>query len=232
MRSRPRASLSANLESHLTAYVVAGAGLLTFVRPVQGEVIYTPADQDLAPNTLFQLDINHDGLPDFNLANHSTSLLGATPMTGGSAAYLSVKGVRNANQPVRIKSQGRFYAAALAARQSVGPPRHFFGDRVYRRTMERCFHSFDSGTLSYGGPWKDVQHRFLGLKFKVNGELHFAWARFRVTADECHLGATLTGYAYETIARKPIVTGDKGAKAGLGHLALGAVGRQSAARER
>jgi dethiobiotin synthetase len=68
--------------------------------------------------------------------------------------------------------------------------------------------------------------------------VHFGWARFSVTE---HGVATLTGYAYETVPYKPIVTGDtegnnddedsvhqqepsaaSAQSPGLGRLALGA----------
>jgi hypothetical protein len=80
----------------------------------------------------------------------------------------------------------------------------------------------------------------MGLQFNIKGTTHFGWARFTVTNEG---GITLTGYAYETVALKPIVTGDTGGNAdesvdqqgsavapelpppGLGQLALGVIGK-------
>ena len=55
------------------------------------------------------------------------------------------------------------------------------------------------------GTGDGVQHKFLGLKFKIEGKIHFGWARFNVTvpAQGATIQATLTGYAYETIPNKP-----------------------------
>jgi hypothetical protein len=51
----------------------------------------------------------------------------------------------------------------------------------------------------------------LGLKFVVNGEVHYGWARLSVTlGHNRQLGdvvATLTGYAYETVPEMPIAAG-------------------------
>jgi hypothetical protein len=72
----------------------------------------------------------------------------------------------------------------------------------------------------------------MGYEFNIKGTAHFGWARFSVTDK----GAiTLTGYAYETVSLKPIVTGDTTgsddedsveqpvpAASSLGSLALGA----------
>jgi hypothetical protein len=56
-------------------------------------------------------------------------------------------------------------------------------------------------------PWKDVSNRYLGLKFMIKGKTHYGWARLTVTRSNITVTATLTGYAYETIANKPIITG-------------------------
>jgi hypothetical protein len=89
------------------------------------------------------------------------------------------------------------------------------------------------------GPWVGVQNEYMGYEFVIKGSVHFGWARLSVTE---HGVATLTGYAYETVPYKPIVTGDTGGGeedsvdqekpvaaspqvSGLGKLALGAQGR-------
>ncbi len=77
------------------------------------------------------------------------------------------------------------------------------------------------------GPWLNVSHRYLGLKFIIKGKVHYGWARLNVQSGV----ATLTGYSYETIPNKPIIAGKpKGPDvitlepASLGHLARGASG--------
>jgi hypothetical protein len=53
--------------------------------------------------------------------------------------------------------------------------------------------------------------RYLGLKFQIHGKPHFGWARlsvqFRTVFHYYFFMATLTGYAYETIAGKSIKAG-------------------------
>ena len=94
------------------------------------------------------------------------------------------------------------------------------GDNVMAKCIE-----YSSGYCF--GPWLKVNGRYLGLKFVIRGKIHYGWARLSV---DWTLGrAILTGYAYETVPNKPIVTGEtKGpdvvvpGSAGLGHLAVGA----------
>ena len=90
--------------------------------------------------------------------------------------------------------------------------------------------SFTSGRYTYStwGQWKDVRNRYLGLKFVVDAETHYGWARLSVKDNRSRMDAVLTGYAYETIPNKPIITGKtKGPDvitvepATLGRLAMG-----------
>jgi hypothetical protein len=92
-----------------------------------------------------------------------------------------------------------------------------------------------SGFESTCGEWGDAHNLYLGLQFVISGEAHFGWARISY-----HTGSMyLTGYAYETIANKPIAAGAESGDgavlnepvafnnrrlASLGHLALGAEG--------
>ena len=61
---------------------------------------------------------------------------------------------------------------------------------------ERCAHS-----------WCNVTNRYLGLRFIFNGKTRYGWARLSVQASASGITATLTGYAYETIAGKSIKAG-------------------------
>jgi hypothetical protein len=98
-----------------------------------------------------------------------------------------------------------------------------------------------SSSTPIWGPWANVKNRYLGLKFKINGKYHFGWARLNVQVElgGFSITATLTGYAYETVAGKEILAGQKlnaASSAGreasapapqsLGGLALGARDRR------
>ena len=79
-----------------------------------------------------------------------------------------------------------------------------------------------------------TKNRYLGLQFVINGQVHYGWARLSVSLTDPSLNkfgiyAVLTGYAYEDVPNKPIITGKtKGPDvitldpATLGHLAGGA----------
>jgi hypothetical protein len=81
------------------------------------------------------------------------------------------------------------------------------------------------------GQFPYAHRRYLGLRFVIAGKIHYGWARLNVPSISLKNGITavVTGYAYETIPDKPIITGKtKGPDvitlepASLGNLARGA----------
>ena len=94
-----------------------------------------------------------------------------------------------------------YWEAALPFGERIGPATKFQNNYV---RMNYC--EFLSGRLLSSGPWRNVTNRYLGLKFQIDGETHYGWARMNVTTG-CYYTLTLTGYAYETVANRPIAAG-------------------------
>jgi len=211
---RTASRLGANLDKNLMSYAVAagaaGVGLLALAQPAEAKIVYTPAHTKVGSSTF--IDLNHDGIHDFKLVlHHSTRCVGVctTPgihhgtAFGSTNAFLAAYGVASADQ---IYGQGKF-ASALPAGVRVGPKSKFPGGNRMAGA-----HAINGTNQSVSGPWAGtgvgVQHRFLGLKFTIHGKTHFGWARLNVTISQAAvIQATLTGYAYETVPNKPIVTG-------------------------
>jgi hypothetical protein len=89
----------------------------------------------------------------------------------------------------------------LPAGVRIGPKGAFVGYASMAANVTVSGESFSNGA------WKQATNRYLGLKFSVNGETHYGWARLTVTAKHGII-ATLTGYAYETIPNKAIMAGE------------------------
>ena len=188
-------SLRRRLDLYALAAGAAGATLLGVSHPAEAEIVYTPTDQTIGRNTHLNLDLNHDGVPDFQIWNEYSfrvaivAKLGIKPMVAGN----------------RIAGNSEF-AAALPGGVSIGGNERFpqNGDGI----MVWWFFSF-SCTRSIGsyGPWRNVKDRYLGLKFSIDGQIHYGWARLNVSIYEGNITAKLTGYAYETEAGKPIDAG-------------------------
>ena len=58
----------------------------------------------------------------------------------------------------------------------------------------------------WGGDPKD---RYVGVRFLIGGQTHYGWIRLTVTTstEEAARELRITGYAYETLANKPILAG-------------------------
>ncbi len=211
----PRApiGLSDSVHHQLNMYAVAasaaGVGMLALVPPAEGKIVYTPAHKIVGINHALPIDLNHDGIHDFdvlNLTHNSTTPFGD---------YLAAEPLNSGNEILVQRTNRGYAAAALLAGVSVGPRAKPF--QAGRDVM--AYRSTSDSAIS-GGPWKNVSKRYLGLKFLIKGKTHYGWARLNVTITN-EVNATLTGYAYETVANKPIVTGKTNSEAALGMLARG-----------
>lgn len=200
----------------------AGVAVLALVQAAEGEIVYTPANVLISVGGLnsYALDLNADGTTDFlinEVARQSIDMSGGTSLVFARPAVVS-NGI--------VGYGGK--ASALPAGASIGSGRTFRGGK-----MASLF-TFIGTEFQIHGKWGDVKNRYLGLKFQINGETHFGWARLNVGGKP--LVANLTGYAYETVPNMPIAAGktkgpdgaspstqakSDGAQATLGTLAAG-----------
>jgi hypothetical protein len=210
--NRKTATLGAALDNKLLAYVAAasaaGVGLLALSQPAEAKIIYTHANMNILPHDRILLDLNHDGIADFTFKDFRN-----TNSFGSGSGRLSVLPAQKTNGIGGHNVSGQAYASALLPGVRIGPKRNFFsrtGMMAYSEDgMGPGKQHHTSGVCT--GPWANVSNRYLGLKFVIRGETHFGWARLTVSCPYASsaVTATLTGYAYETVPNRPIVTGKK-----------------------
>jgi len=222
------------LSTYASAAAAAGVGILALATPSEGEVVYTPTHLKLpalhggVPR--YKLDLNGDGIADFELINSTTGL--------GRFGHVFVAGAdRN-----HVVGAG-FYASDLVPGATIGPDSPFANGSHGKTLMENWLNN--SGTILSFGPWTNARDRYLGFRFLISGEYHFGWARLAVSG----YIVKLEGYAYETVANQPINAGQESgsaddatnifptnsaipvATATLGRLAQGAAGLAAWRRE-
>jgi hypothetical protein len=218
--SRPTANLSDSLHQQLNKYALAagaaGVSLLALAQPSDAKVVYTPANVVLNARSAFLLDLNHDGVPDFYFVQYpwqNTAYLGT---------LLEIQNGKNQSNHWIGSLKGK--AEPLLPGFSIGPADGSkFRDEKVAAMAAGAWYVGGTSRSIFAFLWaqngKGVKRRYLGLKFMINGEVHYGWARLSVTfprVPHAHLRAVLTGYAYETIANKAISAGqttgaDKGA---------------------
>ena len=185
-QSKKKFKLSLSSEKRLTSYAIcagaAGFGALALATAAQAEVVYTPTYASIPLSTYGQgpsypLDLNGDGVPDFRLVN-------STFGHGGNAL------VRPENRANRVFGTGT-QAAAFPSGASIGPEGPFAHRAPHEGATLMGGWSVSSGGEHSRGPWQHAHNLYLGLKFFINGEAHFGWARVSYTP----VRMVLTGYA-------------------------------------
>jgi hypothetical protein len=192
--SNKTSSLSTQQRLNMYALAASAAGLggLALTQAAEARIVYTPVRHVVGRNGHYNIDLNHDKVTDVTLVNtygcnqdYCVDALSAVPAAGngieGVRGFLSIP-----------------YASALTRGAVIGPKQSFVGQLMASSQSGQ-------GTL---GKWLNVDNRYLGLKFQIHGKTHFGWARLSVhVPGGAVVKATLTGYAYETVANKPIIAG-------------------------
>jgi hypothetical protein len=208
-------SVQHQLNMYVLAASTAGISVLALPLPAQARIIYTPTHRHIGPHQMLPLDLNHDGKPDF-VFKDTLSTTSASFFHSGRLSILPHGGNQIWGHKINT---GLHYASALAAGVTVGPNGAFSSGS---RSM--AYGRQEGSSFYCEGKWNNAVKRYLGLKFVIGGKIHFGWARLSVTCNAPHISALLTGYAYESIPNKPIITGKtRGPDVSVEHGALGAL---------
>jgi hypothetical protein len=212
--SRPLFNLSAPINQRLDMYALAaaaaGVGILASAYPAEAKIVYTHSNIPITVNgPIVNLDLNHDGIDDFQFyagyqGPQSDRRRGSFPPEGNHGSNLMVTPAQPSNRVLAVESHNTLCAAALPRGTKVGPRGPF---QPGHSSLIMAFATGNSIGGTAFGPWLRVTQAYLGLKFIVNGKVHFGWARIKMVGGTVGFPANITGYAYETIPNKPILTG-------------------------
>jgi hypothetical protein len=185
-------SLHRQLEMYALAASAGGVALLALGPLSEAKIIYTKTHQVIGANGIYPLDLNHDGAIDFLIKRKSS---------GTEVSWFDSLGAKEAFG--NAIEGGNNLVDALYKGASIGPRQRFVSNTY--ASGEGMFRGGCSGDQGCGstGQWKNVNRRYLGLKFQIDGKTHYGWARLNVSG----FTGTLTGYAYETVANKRIRAG-------------------------
>jgi hypothetical protein len=210
-QSRKPARLSQPLNRGLSTYALAagafGVSVLALAPPADAEIVYTQIHQAIGRSQNYAIDLNHDGITDFTIEN--LALVGGT--SGYSARRVEVLPAAGNAVDVNPQTYRDYLAAALSPGAQIGPSQPV---KFRPEIMAQVFKVYGE-TYYYFGSWLNVSNRYLGLRFKIDDEWHYGWARLTVQSNlRLRIVAVLTGYAYETEANTSITAGDAGSANG------------------
>lgn len=199
-------SLNQHLEKRLASYalaaVAAGVSMLACSPRAEAKIVYTNMWIPITPTTATaNVDLNNDGTVDFVISNHRSH-----PCTNNPCSIATMKVLPQGS--ANAVSGSNTYAAALGSGVSVGSKGKF---QPGHELMGREENNESSQGSGYGsnGPWNQSTNHYLGVKFTIQGEVHYGWVRVSVAESDGGIYAAVSGYAYETVPNKSIVTGQR-----------------------
>jgi len=192
---RKSETLPQGLDRRLLFYAVAAGAVLTAVPGSQAEVVFTPSNAVFQGLGKFDIDLDNDGSADFSIVARWTQY-----DTSNMIQALFAQGNGPSHQIAATKFGD---AAKLKKGTQIGPGQTF---RAFA-LMETPF---------YRGYWQyATKSRCLGVRFLINGEVHYGWIGFREVRAYPAVAGRLFGWAYETVPDTAILAGDTGTAAPL-----------------
>jgi hypothetical protein len=220
-----RATAQGGLEKRLLGYAVAataGAGILS-VQAAKASIVVTPVNTTLTNGSL-AIDLNHDGITDFNLVDKD--------ITKSCCFYTQVLRINGDGNVGAAVVGGNGAAWALAAGQLIGAGDRFQNVQNFAAHLATAFNDSNSFFFVFGH-FANTTDKFLGLKFEISGQTYYGWAEFsfvRAGFDGSipYVTADLQDYAYDTVPNQSLLAGQEATAApepgALGLLALGFAG--------
>jgi hypothetical protein len=203
--SRLSTALRNQLNMYSLAASAAGVGVLALAQSAEARIVYTKTHHIIRDHSQYLLALTNK-TPDFNITNTRCPYAN-TGCTDNYFAMLNVSGLSRGNAIVGVNGAS-YLAAALRPGVRISKERRWIGGGLM---VSQCqgFCTFSGTRAATIGRWDNVSSRYLGMKFTINGKVHYGWARLSVTnlKGKFRITATLTGYAYETIPDKPIIAG-------------------------
>jgi hypothetical protein len=184
----------------LKSYLALTAGFVAISPLTDAQIIYTDVNPDsvLTGNESFQLDINKDGTFDYTIQHKSFNSQGKeiniNSFTGLGGNQVFSAGLGS------ICSSWHYVPKPLNSWDEM------ITEHMYKVWRNGGFLFRDPPTgCGRTGLWKGAIDKYVGFRFKINGDFYYGWARMDV--DSSSKSVTLKDYAYNSEVGKPIRAG-------------------------
>lgn len=214
-----------SLQKKLLSYS-AMAGSLIVSNQVYGQVSYFDIDPDkqfpLYTDESYFIDFNGDGLTDLTIYHNIwVSMYCDTSSTGWSCTGSTHQRIEaygmNVNFVNNLATFGTSVASPLesgeiiseAATWGVATEVTLFNNAGEWRKWDDFWGSGSWVDFSYQfGPWQNIDNKYLGVKFEIDGLTHFGWVSLSATpTTKVAQVVKIHSYAYETTPELPIIAG-------------------------
>ncbi|HRF75467.1 MAG TPA: T9SS type A sorting domain-containing protein [Chitinophagales bacterium] len=179
------------------------------------EVIYTDIEPDILihnPGQIFILDINDDGIADFNFLFSTTHFAYFTYFGGINFYQLNaiLALPQNDNAIAAFTGSGGAYVYPYVIDEgiSIGPVTGNFSDKSIQ-TMAYQFYAIIQSYFYYpiyiAGDWVFGEtKKYVGLQLHANDSIYYGWLRLDVATN--NRSFTVRDFAFETVAETAIST--------------------------
>jgi hypothetical protein len=190
--------LNRQVAQYSLAATMAGVSMLALVQPVAGEVVVT--------KKTIPIPLSTDGLS-ISMANNGIDEFRFQFFMSDVYRELVASALSPNSQLITGGGFG-VYAQALPRGAKIGSSNSFFSGGG----LVEASHDTYANNRIFKGNWGgNPKNQYVGVRFQMNGQTHYGWIRLTLTthsgAHQPFMSATITGYAYETVANKAIETG-------------------------
>ena len=202
----------------LKKYLALAGSVTTVVSNADAQVVYTDVNPDylLTGNlNTYDLDLNNDGVSEFSLMSIDTLI------NYVSSSYTYIYNVRGAaiNNSSNSNSwvESSFNVSNMQQGALISSAAQFGNYTSSGSIGSALGATFDYSILQNGAPFYTSNSFFgnfnpneqgiLGLRFSLNNNLHYGWARVEYLPDG---SLSIKDYAYDATPNTPIIAGDNG----------------------
>lgn len=191
---------SRTLRKNLKAYSALAGSIMIGTTLAQAQVIYTDVNPDIYVSgedyfiDIYELDLNNDGVVDYVL--RSKNVIHDLYCSEENSIYVEPNyGNSIAGSPnVKVINSGETIDNALAWKQGGSVLASHFDQVV-------CWGGSGSTWTWSSGLWLNVNEKYMGFRFDINGNQHYGWARLSTS----YSGIVIHEYAYQSTPGAPLI---------------------------
>ncbi|SDB29767.1 hypothetical protein SAMN03097699_0574 [Flavobacteriaceae bacterium MAR_2010_188] len=166
------------------------------------DIIYTDIEPDFISENrgyFYLLDLNNDGIIDFNLKSVFYEYQ--------DYVYLELKSEQTEDNSVISVADWFVSVVPIdAGREIFALPSYSDHGEFYHSNVIFTIGNCHAGRISCYDEWKDKEDKYLGIRFLIKEDIHYAWARLTVKSKTEWV---IKDYAYNAIPNSPILAGQK-----------------------
>ncbi len=203
------------LQKKFSAFIVTA---MMFSAIANAQIVYTNVNPDTTVNTnngVYHLDINNDGIIDFNIT-YTTTVLPLCGTLTNTQTNIDIRITPLGANKVGNDSTYTTYPSALPLNSNIDSSFFIWKNNANQILTEKYWqcraiqhfppppHYFWGGPL-YLGSWNGAVDEYIPLQLDVSSQKYYGWVRLNVATDA--VSFTVKDYAYNSIPDQPILAG-------------------------